>query len=99
MKWHDGQPVTAEAVKFSFEATTGGEALIYKPFGANIASIVIEGEDRHWSPPCRCPMPIKATPRCPSGAAHRIRATRRQAACSATAAQRPMPAAPPRSRN
>ena len=45
MKWHDGQPVTAEDVKFSFEATTGGEAPMYKPFGANIASIAIEGED------------------------------------------------------
>ena len=44
MKWHDGQPVTAEDVKFSFEATTGGEAPMYKPFGANIASIAIEGE-------------------------------------------------------
>ena len=51
------------------------------------------------SPPCRCPMSTKATPPCPSDAAHRIRATRRQAACSATAAQRPMPAAPSRSRN
>ena len=45
MKWHDGQPVTAEDVKFSFEATTSGEAPMYKPFGANIASIAIEGED------------------------------------------------------
>lgn len=44
MKWHDGQPVTAEDVKFSFEATTGGEAPMYKPFGANIASIAIEGD-------------------------------------------------------
>lgn len=42
MMWHDGEPVTAEDVKFSYEATTGGEAPMYAPFGSNIASIEIE---------------------------------------------------------
>lgn len=45
MKWHDGEPLTAEDVKFSFEATTSGEAPMYKPFGSNIASVEIEGDD------------------------------------------------------
>jgi peptide/nickel transport system substrate-binding protein len=42
MMWHDGEPLTAEDVKFSYEATTGGEAPMYTPFGANIAGIQIE---------------------------------------------------------
>lgn len=41
MKWHDGQPVTVEDVKFSFEAATSGEAPMYAPFASNIESIEI----------------------------------------------------------
>jgi peptide/nickel transport system substrate-binding protein len=41
MMWHDGQPVTAEDVKFSFEAPAGDEAPMYKPFVGNIADIEI----------------------------------------------------------
>jgi peptide/nickel transport system substrate-binding protein len=41
MNWHDGQPVTAEDVKFSFEAPAGDEAPMYKPFVGNIAEIEI----------------------------------------------------------
>lgn len=44
MKWHDGQPVTPEDVKFSFEAAVGGEAPMYKPFATNIDSIAINGD-------------------------------------------------------
>ncbi|MEM9012838.1 MAG: ABC transporter substrate-binding protein [Pseudomonadota bacterium] len=43
MMWHDGEPVTAEDVKFSFEAAMGDEAPMYKPFVGNIASIETEG--------------------------------------------------------
>lgn len=39
MKWHDGQPVTVEDVKFSFETTVSGEAPMYKPFATNIKQI------------------------------------------------------------
>ncbi|MEP3279849.1 MAG: ABC transporter substrate-binding protein [Stappiaceae bacterium] len=39
MKWHDGQPLTVEDVKFSFEATAGSEAPMYKPFSSNIDAI------------------------------------------------------------
>lgn len=42
MAWHDGEPVTAEDVVFSYEATTGGEAPMYAPFGQNITDIQIE---------------------------------------------------------
>ena len=42
MMWHDGEPVTAEDVKFSYEATTGGEAPMYSPFGKGISGIEIE---------------------------------------------------------
>lgn len=45
MKWHDGEPVTAEDVKFSYETTTGGEAPMYSPFGKGISSIAIEGDN------------------------------------------------------
>jgi peptide/nickel transport system substrate-binding protein len=44
MKWHDGQPVTPEDVKFSFEAAVGGEAPMYKPFATNIDAITINGD-------------------------------------------------------
>lgn len=44
MKWHDGKPVTAEDVKFSFEAAMGDEAPMYKPFVGNIASIEASGD-------------------------------------------------------
>lgn len=43
MNWHDGQPVTGEDVKFSFEAAMGDEAPMYKPFTANIDSIETDG--------------------------------------------------------
>lgn len=40
MKWHDGKPVTADDVVFSFEAPMmGDEVPMYKPFVANIDSI------------------------------------------------------------
>ncbi|MBL4768407.1 MAG: twin-arginine translocation pathway signal protein [Rhodobacteraceae bacterium] len=41
MKWHDGKPLTAEDVKFSYDATVGGEAPMFKPFGSNIANIEV----------------------------------------------------------
>jgi peptide/nickel transport system substrate-binding protein len=41
MKWHDGNPVTAEDVKFSFEAPLSGEVPAYKPFVDNIESIEV----------------------------------------------------------
>ena len=44
MKWHDGKPVTAEDVKFSFEAPNmGDEAPMYKPFVKNIDSVTVTG--------------------------------------------------------
>jgi peptide/nickel transport system substrate-binding protein len=43
MKWHDGQPVTVDDVKFSFEAAMGEEAPMYKPFTRNIAGITTDG--------------------------------------------------------
>ena len=45
MKWHDGEPLTAEDVKFSFETTVGGEAPMYSPFGTGISDIAIEGDN------------------------------------------------------
>lgn len=45
MAWHDGEPLTAEDVKFSFETTVGGEAPMYSPFGKGIAGIEIEGDN------------------------------------------------------
>ena len=39
MTWHDGQPVTVEDVKFSFEAPMGEEVPMYAPFVGNIAEI------------------------------------------------------------
>ena len=45
MKWHDGQPVTPEDVKFSFEAAGSGEAPMYGPFVRNITGIEISGND------------------------------------------------------
>lgn len=41
MKWHDGQPVTVEDVKFSFEVVSSGEAPMYAPFATNIAAIEV----------------------------------------------------------
>lgn len=41
MEWHDGQPVTAEDVKFSFEVAGGGEAPMYEPFVTSIEAIEI----------------------------------------------------------
>lgn len=45
MMWHDGEPVTPEDVRFSFEAAGSGEAPMYGPFVGNIASIDIDGMD------------------------------------------------------
>ena len=42
MAFHDGQPVTADDVVFSYQATTGGEAPMYAPFGSNVADITVE---------------------------------------------------------
>lgn len=39
MKWHDGRPVTAEDVIFSFQAPLGDEVPMYKPFVRNIDKI------------------------------------------------------------
>ncbi|GAA0372157.1 ABC transporter substrate-binding protein [Bacillus horti] len=44
MQWHDGQPVTAEDVKFSFEVPLSGEVPMYKPFVDMIYDIEIEDE-------------------------------------------------------
>jgi peptide/nickel transport system substrate-binding protein len=41
MKWHDGEDLTAEDVKFSFETAVSGEAPMYAPFASNIESIEI----------------------------------------------------------
>lgn len=41
MQWHDGQPVTVEDVKFSFEAPLTGEVPMYKPFVDIISNIEI----------------------------------------------------------
>jgi len=41
MMWHDGKPVTAEDVAFSFGAPKSGEAPMYAPFTARIADITI----------------------------------------------------------
>ena len=45
MMWHDGQPVTPEDVKFSFEAAGSGEAPMYGPFVNSVADISIDGMD------------------------------------------------------
>ena len=39
MKWHDGKPVTAEDVIFSYTAPLGDEVPMYKPFVRNIDKI------------------------------------------------------------
>jgi peptide/nickel transport system substrate-binding protein len=39
MKWHDGEPVTADDVVFSFEVPASGEAPMYQPFVDKIAKI------------------------------------------------------------
>jgi len=41
MLWHDGNPVTVEDVKYSFEAPQTGEAPMYAPFVGRIANIEI----------------------------------------------------------
>jgi peptide/nickel transport system substrate-binding protein len=41
MMWHDGQPVTVDDVKFSFEAPGTGEAPMYAPFTSRITNIEI----------------------------------------------------------
>jgi len=45
MKWHDGKPVTADDVVFSFEAPAmGDKSPMYKPFVADIASVTKTGD-------------------------------------------------------
>ena len=39
MAWHDGKPLTAEDVIYSFEAPAGDKSPMYKPFVANIAAM------------------------------------------------------------
>lgn len=41
MNWHDGEPLTAEDVKFSFETAVSGEAPMYAPFASNIETIEV----------------------------------------------------------
>ncbi|MFC3723142.1 ABC transporter substrate-binding protein [Neoaquamicrobium sediminum] len=41
MQWHDGEPLTAEDVKFSFETAVSGEAPMYAPFASNIETIEV----------------------------------------------------------
>ena len=41
MLWHDGKPVTADDVKFSYEAVVSGEAPMYAPFASNVESIEV----------------------------------------------------------
>jgi peptide/nickel transport system substrate-binding protein len=41
MTWHDGEPVTAEDVVFSFQTPMTDEAPMYKPFVSKIANIEI----------------------------------------------------------
>lgn len=44
MEWHDGKPVTAEDVKFSYEAVVTGEAPMYAPFASNIETVEISDD-------------------------------------------------------
>lgn len=44
--WHDGQPVTAEDVIFSFQAPAGEMSPMYKPFVAPIESVTAIGENQ-----------------------------------------------------
>lgn len=44
--WHDGQPVTAEDVIFSFQAPAGEMSPMYKPFVAPIESVTEVGENQ-----------------------------------------------------
>lgn len=41
MEWHDGEPVTAEDVKFSFDAPKTGEVPMYEPFVSIIDEIEV----------------------------------------------------------
>lgn len=41
MLWHDGQPVTVDDVKFSFEAPQSGEVPMYAPFARRIKEIKV----------------------------------------------------------
>ena len=45
MMWHDGKPVTAEDMKFSFEAAGSGEAPMYTPFVGAIENITVDGQE------------------------------------------------------
>lgn len=45
MTWHDGEPVTAEDVVFSFQAPLGEEVPMYKPFVTNVENVEITGDN------------------------------------------------------
>lgn len=45
MMWHDGEPVTVEDVKYSFEVPKSGEVPMYKPFVDKIENIEIVDEN------------------------------------------------------
>lgn len=45
MMWHDGEPVTVEDVKYSFEVPKSGEVPMYKPFVDKIENIKIVDEN------------------------------------------------------
>jgi len=50
MMWHDGNPVTAEDVKFSFEVPASSEAPMYAPFVRRIASVdIIDESTLHFT--------------------------------------------------
>jgi peptide/nickel transport system substrate-binding protein len=44
MKWHDGKPVTAEDVQYSFEVPLTDEVPMYKPFVENIEKIDVNDD-------------------------------------------------------
>ena len=46
MMWHDGQPVTADDVVFSFQAPAGTMSPMYKPFVSPIASVIATAENQ-----------------------------------------------------
>lgn len=46
MTWHDGQPVTADDVVFSFTAPQGDMSPMYKPFVSNIKEITVVGDNQ-----------------------------------------------------
>lgn len=45
-RWHDGQPITAEDVAFSFRTLTEKGAPFYRQYYENVADVVVEGPQR-----------------------------------------------------